>query len=53
MGEPERADHVVEVEDEVSEVIVGCRLAVAVPAEVEGEDVEAVQKPPSDIVEGV
>ena len=51
--EPERADQVVEVEDEVAEVVVGRGLAVAVPAEIEGEHVEAVEKPASEIVEGV
>jgi len=51
--EAERANEVVQVEDEMTEAIVGRGLAVAVPAQVEGQNVKAVEQPARQIVEGV
>src|SRR5262249_13010044 len=51
--ETQRADQVVQVEDEVAEAVVGCGLAVAVPAQVEREDVEAVEQAARQVVERV
>ena len=51
--EPERAHQVVQIEDEVPEVVVRRGLAVAVAAQVECQDVEAVEQPARELVEGV
>src|SRR5262245_22976811 len=51
--ELQRADQVVQIEDEVAEGIVGRRLAVAVPAQIEGQHVVAIEQTAGEIVEGV
>ena len=52
-SQPERAHQVVQIEDEVPEAVVRRRLAVAVPAQVERDDVEAVEQAAREIVEGM
>ena len=51
--EAERADQVVQIEREVSEAVVRRGLAVAVAAQIERQDVEAVDQPARQVVEGV
>ncbi len=51
--QPQRAHHVAQIEDEVSEAVAGGCLAVAVTAQVECQHVVAIRQATREVVEGM